>query len=59
MMDAAAFVEGRFEHESREVVARFYLPFLAEGGEYRCRWMILWPERKSAEPLPGSTAFRL
>jgi hypothetical protein len=44
-MSDAPFVERTFESGNDAVVARFLQPILAPGGEYRCRWTILWPDR--------------
>lgn len=43
-MDEAPFVERKFELGDEEIVARFFLPARAEGGEFQCRWTIAWPE---------------
>ena len=45
-MDEDVFVERRFELADQEVVARFFKPMLAPGGEYQCRWQICWPNRE-------------
>jgi hypothetical protein len=42
-MTETAFVERRFELYGGELVARFYLPAKAPGGEFQCRWTISWP----------------
>jgi hypothetical protein len=42
-MREAPFVERRFELDGGELVARFYLPAKAPGGEFQCRWTIGWP----------------
>lgn len=45
-MHDAVFVERRFDLDNHEVIARFYTPVLAPGGEYQCRWRIEWPGRE-------------
>ncbi len=44
-MDNEIFTERRFELRDEEVVARFYAPALAPGGEYQCRWEVQWPDK--------------
>ena len=44
-MNDRLFVERRFDLGNHEVIARFYAPILAPGGEYQCRWCIQWPDR--------------
>ena len=39
------FVERTFESGDDIITARFLQPALAPGGEYQCRWVILWPNR--------------
>ena len=45
-MDETAFAERRFELDGGELVVRFYLPTLAPGGEFQCRYSIAWPDRE-------------
>ena len=45
-MNDRLFVERRFDLGNHEVIARFYTPVLALGGEYQCRWRIEWPGRE-------------
>jgi hypothetical protein len=40
------FVERVFELDGGELPIRFYPPFRAPGGEFACRWSIVWPERE-------------
>ncbi|HZG09503.1 MAG TPA: hypothetical protein VEZ70_11050 [Allosphingosinicella sp.] len=42
-MDEAPFVERKFALDGGELVARFYPPAKAPGGEFQCRWSIAWP----------------
>ena len=44
-MSNEPFVERTFECGDDLVTARFLQPTLAPGGEYQCRWTILWPDR--------------
>lgn len=46
-MSDEAFVERHFALGDQKVVARFHTPALAPGGEYQCRWQIVWPDRES------------
>ncbi len=39
------FVERVFESDGDIITACFFRPTLAPGGEYECRWVILWPKR--------------
>ncbi len=39
------FVEREFESGTDVIVTRFLQPILAPGGEYQCRWEIVWPDR--------------
>lgn len=43
-MEDAIFVERRFDLDGRDLVARFFMPMRAPGGEFQCRWSIDWPE---------------
>lgn len=43
-MEEVPFVERRFELDGNELVVRFYVPAIAAGGEFQCRWTIGWPE---------------
>jgi hypothetical protein len=52
-MQEAAFVERRFELDGGELVARFYLPAKAPGGEFQCRWTIGWPEGETGRYACG------
>ena len=45
-MNDRLFVERSFDLGNHEVIARFYTPILAPGGEYQCRWRIEWPGRE-------------
>jgi hypothetical protein len=47
------YVERSFVSPSGEVVARFDVPYLADGGEYRCRWHLQWPERTTSHEAAG------
>ena len=47
------FVERRFDLGNHEVIARFYAPILAPGGEYQCRWRIEWPDRDQEQYVCG------
>jgi len=40
-----SFIERIFESNNDTIMARFFLPELAPGGEYQCRWAIHWPDR--------------
>ena len=44
-MSDASFAERTFESGNDTITARFFRPTLEPGGEYRCRWAILWPDR--------------
>lgn len=44
-MSDEIFIERIFESGDESITARFFLPTLAPGGEYQCRWVILWPDR--------------
>lgn len=44
-MSDESFVERIFESSDGSVTIRFLRPALAPGGEYQCRWSILWPDR--------------
>lgn len=44
-MSNEIFVERNFESGDDVITARFLQPTLAPGGEYQCRWVILWPDR--------------
>lgn len=48
-----AFVERRFLSPLGEVLAKFEKPFLASGGEYRCRWRLIWPDRERSQETAG------
>ena len=48
-----AFVERTFSAPEGEVLAHFEAPYLAPGGEYRCRWRIQWPNRNSSQETAG------
>ena len=48
-----SFVERVFSSPSGDVLVRFAAPYLAVGGEYRCRWTILWPDRTSSLEAAG------
>jgi hypothetical protein len=48
-----AFVERRFASPRGEVLARFGSPYLAPGGEYRCRWHIIWPDHERSLEAAG------
>ncbi|WP_207477678.1 DUF6968 family protein [Arenibaculum pallidiluteum] len=52
-MDGTVFAERLFELGDEEVVARFYTPMPAPGGEFRCRWTIVWPDREQERSVPG------
>ena len=45
-MDEIPFVERRFDLNGGELVARFFKPTKAPGGEFQCRWSIAWPEHE-------------
>lgn len=47
------FVERSFAVPDGEVVARFERPYLAPGGEYRCRWHLEWPRGQRTEEIAG------
>ena len=47
------YVERRFESARGEVLAHFETPYLAPGGEFRCRWRILWPDHESSRETAG------
>jgi len=44
-MNDVIFVERIFESGEDTLTARFLQPTLEPGGEYQCRWTILWPDR--------------
>lgn len=44
-MSDELFVERKFESGDNVIVVQFLQPTLATGGEYQCRWAILWPDR--------------
>lgn len=44
-MGDETFIERVFESGEDSITARFLQPALASGGEYQCRWVILWPGR--------------
>jgi len=44
-MDEPAHVERRFNLDDTELVARFYTPAKAPGGEFQCQWSLEWPGR--------------
>ena len=44
-MSDEPFIERIFESGDDDVIARFFLPSLASGGEYQCEWAIVWPDR--------------
>lgn len=44
-MTDVPFVERIFRSGDDVIAARFLHPTLEPGGEYQCRWMILWPDR--------------
>jgi hypothetical protein len=44
-MSDAPFIERSFESGDDIITAHFHQPILAPGGEYQCRWAILWPDR--------------
>lgn len=52
-MDEAVFVERIFDLDGGALVVRFYLPVLAPGGEFQCRWSIGWPEGEVRRYTPG------
>ena len=61
-MSDEPFIERNFESGDDIVTARFILPELAPGGEYQCRWTILWPDRVQQRytcGLDGTQAFML
>ena len=47
------FVERVFESASGEVLARFEAPYRAEGGEYRCRWHLVWEGGQRSTEIAG------
>jgi hypothetical protein len=48
-----SFVERTFSSSSGNVLVRFAAPYLAAGGEYRCRWTIHWPDRTRSLEAAG------
>ncbi|WCM25195.1 hypothetical protein NDN01_14055 [Sphingomonas sp. QA11] len=44
-MSDEPFIERIFESGEDIITARFLQPALAPGGEYQCRWAIVWPDR--------------
>lgn len=36
-----------------DVLASFEAPYLAPGGEYRCRWHLRFPDREHSRETPG------
>jgi hypothetical protein len=44
-MNEEPFVERIFESGDDVVTTRFLQPTLAPGGEFQCRWAIVWPDR--------------
>ncbi|CAN5471557.1 hypothetical protein BH10PSE14_BH10PSE14_27530 [soil metagenome] len=44
-MSGEPFIERSFESGTDIITVRFLQPALAPGGEYQCRWAILWPGR--------------
>jgi len=45
-MNEAAFLEREFELDGGGLLVRFYTPYKAPGGEFRCRYSVGWPERE-------------
>lgn len=43
-MSEELFVERIFESGDLAITARFLQPTLAPGGEYQCRYAIIWPD---------------
>ncbi|WP_100259644.1 DUF6968 family protein [Qipengyuania seohaensis] len=43
-MSDESFIERIFDSGDQKVTARFLKPLLAPGGEYQCRWAIVWPD---------------
>ena len=52
-MESSTFVERRYKASAGDVLARFETPYLAPGGEYRCRWHLLWPDREQSREIAG------
>lgn len=48
-----SFVERVFSSSSGDVVASFDTPYLAPGGEYRCRYTIAWPDLTRSREIAG------
>lgn len=45
-MDNAAFLEREFEPDGHGLLVRLSTPSKAPGGEFQCRYSIMWPERE-------------
>jgi hypothetical protein len=52
-MSEEPFVERLFESGDATITARFLQPTLAPAGEYRCRYVVLWPDRVQASYACG------
>ena len=48
-----SFVERSFTAPNGEVLVRFETPYLAPGGEYRCRYQIKWPDFERSREAAG------
>jgi hypothetical protein len=49
----ASFVERRFDLPTGALLLRISAPYLAPGGEYRCRWTIGWPDGDRSREAAG------
>lgn len=61
-MDEPAFVERRFELDGSELIVRFYIPTPLPEHDYKCRFLLAWPEkevRRHAYGVDGTQALML
>jgi hypothetical protein len=52
-MPESTFIERQFTSGKGDVLARFDRPYLAPGGEYRCRWYLRFPDRERSFEAAG------
>lgn len=52
------FIERTFELGERRVIARLYAPEPAPGGDWQCRWSILWPDHERTRRTVGIDGFQ-
>jgi hypothetical protein len=53
---ATVFIERHFELRNMRLTAQLHQPIEAPGGEYRCRWELIWPDGSEAGEAPGMDA---